>query len=160
MKIRYLPFAVVRDALELYSPTTGERMFGYAPRDQNPPWWLISITEGQGDLPLNPCHLQEWECRGVLSLAFHDFDPKKSQEPGLLPFNSGHAQNVIKFIDGIHQNHHLIIHCTAGISRSGAVAKFAAEYTGTPWEEVTCFYAEAIPNIHVLSTLRAEAGLS
>lgn len=56
----------------------------------------------------------------VLKIAFHDITFPIS---GYVLFNIEHALKVINFIK-IHKDKQFIIHCEAGVSRSGAVGEF------------------------------------
>lgn len=63
----------------------------------------------------------------VLRLQFHDVDRDMSSE-GLTLFNKEHARQIIDFVDEIKDACHLlVVHCSAGISRSGAIATFVSE---------------------------------
>ena len=67
------------------------------------------------------------------------------------PFQVAQAQEVIRFLDdvnGMDEEIFLILHCDAGISRSGAVATFASNYLDIPFHD-----AIIQPNPYVLRTL-------
>lgn len=75
-----------------------------------------------------------------MSSCFHDISLetynrlKKSypdSKKNLYVFKKGHAKKILKFIDRINSDKQttiLIVHCDAGISRSGAVGIFACRY--------------------------------
>lgn len=71
----------------------------------------------------------------VLRLHFHDSVPA---DKNLVPedyFSNAQAQQIIDFIRKHHasaESCHLLIHCEAGISRSAAVAVFAASECRVP----------------------------
>lgn len=80
------------------------------------------------------CLSNDWKYK--LELSFHDTNgvdlanPNSYATRGLVHFNSEHAKEIIKFLDLIYKSedvYYLIIHCFAGVSRSAAVAKFAAD---------------------------------
>ena len=103
------------------------------------PWRLISITSGVGSIPFNPQVLVGTNCRGVLPLAVDDVVPvpEFQTEEGWVKvtqayrmFGKRHAENVVAFLRGIPVEGpgRLVVHCEAGLSRSAAVARFAAEW--------------------------------
>lgn len=71
----------------------------------------------------------------ILRLAFHDATPKDSNPQSTVLFSAEDAKAVIDFLRRHHartQALHLLIHCEAGISRSAAVAVFAASECRVP----------------------------
>ena len=109
-KIRQVMFLPLVDAIQLI-PRDGVAM--------------ISITDpGVNNEVLFP----DWQ--DVLFLQFHDIDPTKFKTlpNGTIPFDVDAAQQIIGFL-GVTEDHihTIIVHCHAGASRSGAVAKFIAE---------------------------------
>lgn len=65
----------------------------------------------------------------ILRLDFHDGIPKSGASSGTVLFSDEHAHVVIAFLRRHHERPaalHLLIHCEAGISRSAAIAVFAA----------------------------------
>lgn len=117
------------------------------------PWSLISIGEGTG-MQLDIKALFGLGCKNVLTLAFHDVDGNNNVE-GVQVFNKYHADSVRNFIRDIHYDERLIIHCSAGISRSAAIACYAAEINGfDPYElfEKKSMY----PNMWVWNMLRGD----
>lgn len=90
---------------------------------------VISITSpGRIDLPEFSDNFG-----AVLRLQFHDFDGKTTRydvpSEKLVPFDEGMAQQIIDFVNALKAKKidTLVVHCHAGISRSAAIAKFAAE---------------------------------
>lgn len=99
-------------------------------------------------------HDPSW--KDILRLEFHDTDPKKkgakNQEEDiqvLKLFSESQAVEIMNFLK-IHENDidTVVVHCEAGISRSGAVAKFIAYLYGLRFPETYQLY-----NNHVFSTL-------
>lgn len=92
-------------------------------------FYIISIY-GDGMKPFD-IHSQDF-----LQLNFDDIEEKeyssiKEKYPELVLFNEGHAKQIMDFLIKIRKEHKkklLLINCYAGISRSGAVGKFANEY--------------------------------
>ncbi|MBP1682148.1 MAG: hypothetical protein H6Q35_2487 [Proteobacteria bacterium] len=65
----------------------------------------------------------------ILRLYFHDGVARADRHPGTVLFCAEQAQSVVDFLRRHHTRapaQHLLIHCEAGISRSAAVAVFAA----------------------------------
>jgi len=71
----------------------------------------------------------------VLRQYFHDTTPKDHNAAGTVVFSTEQAQQIVGFIRTHHaepEPRHLLIHCEAGISRSAAVAVFAASECRVP----------------------------
>jgi predicted protein tyrosine phosphatase len=64
-------------------------------------------------------------------------------------FTKEQGIKVIEFLDEIKDVDTLIVHCAAGVSRSGAVGKFAAEYLGVDYNE----FRNTNPQIHPNNTV-------
>ena len=77
----------------------------------------------------------EIDSNDFLQLNFDDITDKEYQQcfesiPGLRLFNKDHANKIIKYVEKlmvIKDKKMLLVNCHAGISRSGAVGKFANE---------------------------------
>lgn len=85
-------------------------------------------------------------CRDVLTLYFDDID---APVEGLTLFTSRQADEVIDFLARNRSVDTLLIHCYAGVSRSGAVADFVLEYLGSKSRVSHSF------NTYVRNTLEA-----
>jgi predicted protein tyrosine phosphatase len=89
---------------------------------------LISITGPASEAQLKHgwTHLKRLE--------FHDADEVEFE--GCLLFDAEIARDLISFLDALPETvEHVIVHCHAGISRSGAVAKFVADKFQIPFNE-------------------------
>jgi predicted protein tyrosine phosphatase len=91
---------------------------------------VISIT----DPGKRVAALAAW-FRKVLRLSFYDAVPGDDFIPVPVPgcFDRQMAQKIVDFIDELHGTSmalKLVVHCEQGISRSAAVALFAAAYSG------------------------------
>ncbi len=100
----------------------------------------------------------------LLSLGFHDITRETDDLLGdsLVLFNEEQAEEIVEFVKRIHEDNNpimLLIHCYAGISRSGAVGRAVAEYTGLS-EEFEPLHRHITPNPHVVSLLRRKFGLN
>lgn len=88
----------------------------------------------------------------VLNLIFDDI---AVDEYNKILFSDEHAKQIIKFVENISkENFQIIIHCAAGISRSGAVGSFLQYYFDTDYEKFKSTNIKISPNYHVLSVLK------
>lgn len=72
-------------------------------------------------------------------------------------FNEYKAKKLYEFIKANKDKSIAIVHCSAGISRSGAIGTFIHDLYGTvTWEEFKRTNPRIQPNHHVLKLLRAE----
>lgn len=115
---------------------------------QKPNWKFISIQSSDAKLI-------DWPPENVLTLVFDDTHITYG---ALQPFMGYHAGNIIRFVSQ-HHDCNFIIHCTAGISRSGAVATFLhewrkAENYGVSDEQFARNNPHILPNQLVLKVLR------
>lgn len=103
---------------------------------------IISIIDNDGDRNLNP----GWNY--LLPLAFDDID-REVYDYKL--FSKEQGRQVLDFISMLPTSVDcIVVHCWAGISRSGAIAKYLSEYYQT-----TDFPSRySLYNKHVYSTLR------
>jgi len=154
---------------------TGGLNFPY----HNRPWYLISIY-CDDDLLLteeNKSVFKEMGCRLSLPLSFWDITDKqavkisegkdkhsKRLQEGMTLFNTEQAKDVIGFIISCDQDDEtdgvLIVHCDAGISRSGAVGTFAVDFLHLDYEKFTKINPCLRPNYYVLRVLRNMAKMT
>ncbi len=100
------------------------------------------------------------ESDGVLVLHFDDIEaPIEGAEDRFVLFDRAMAERILSFLQNL-AGRHLIVHCHAGVARSGAVALFAHELLGTDAEQFARDNPSIAPNRLVLSMLRDLAGLS
>ncbi len=66
------------------------------------------------------------DCDNVLNINFNDVDNSDGKYQGA--FNELHAQEILYFLEDNKDKNRFIIHCSAGISRSGAIASIAYDY--------------------------------
>lgn len=96
---------------------------------------IISIT----DPGKRVAQLDAWFSR-VLRLSFFDAIPGDDFIPIPIPgcFDGSMAQDILAFLTALHGDdsaYRLVVHCEQGLSRSAAVALFAAAYTAAPLTE-------------------------
>lgn len=86
---------------------------------------MVSIVGPSG----SPCELQSgW--RAILRVYFSDSD-----QEGPDSIQPHHAEQILDFLDKwSNQVVYIVIHCAAGVSRSAAVARFAAERYDLPFD--------------------------
>lgn len=132
-------------------------------------WYLISIHSG--DHLINPNIKRIFEkvgCKGLMSIEFWDVTldakgPTLAEHPHAVVFDVEHAKKIIGFIDKIQKDNRdvtLVIHCHAGISRSGAVGTFACDYCGLDYNKFLKNNPGILPNHHILGLLRRTAKMT
>lgn len=93
----------------------------------------------------------------VLSLVFHDVEPDQNIEPifgkSCVLFDEDHAEAIIDFLGECSPLDNLLVHCFAGISRSGAVGTFAREMFNVDYDRFRSMNPRIVPNTHILRTL-------
>lgn len=133
-------------------------------------WALISIYTDHALLnPKTIEILKTLECEEYLSVRFADitlenYEKAKSfyDEKNLILFTKEQAQQIINFINTINQNNKiqtLVVHCSAGISRSGACGFFACRYLHLNEKEFWKTNPNIAPNNHVLDLLHKVSGM-
>lgn len=116
---------------------------------------------GEQDLLFFPFYFKQ-DHPNVLRLLFDDVDePLTTSLLGdgrdvipVVPMTEEQGKQIIDFVRTNKDMHNFVIHCAAGISRSGAIAKFINEYfDGEEW-----YYWElnpnTRPNARILNILR------
>ena len=154
------------------SINTGGLNFLYMGR----PWYLISIyTDGNILLTKkNKEIIKEMGCRSSVSLSFWDVTDKQASEISkstskhskklmekMTLFSIEQAETIIGFITLCDQDDEedcvLVVHCDAGISRSGAVGSFICDYLGLNHKEFLKVNPQVLPNQYVLRLLKEES---
>lgn len=132
-------------------------------------WALISIYAENMFIHFSVATaLEKLNCKSFLSLQFEDITQKeclklqkdRPEEKRKL-FNNKIARIIINFLDQINDENidTLVLHCAAGISRSGAVGLFANQYYKLDHKEFMRDNSRIIPNMYILSVLNEESGL-
>jgi predicted protein tyrosine phosphatase len=129
------------------------------------PWHLISICSRPEEnllIPKNMDVLKECGCKTMVAFAFGDITPEHlspqllERYPWLKLFSELQAKAAYEYVKNIHYNKEqetLLIHCDAGISRSGAIGTWACDYLGLNYFEFQKMNPFIHPNPHVLSLL-------
>ena len=130
--------------------TLGKEEFN--PEDYN----IISIIDPEMNFLFPLDNLPE----NILQLKFHDLekedwdkDPEYVEKKGWVIFNDDHARQITKFMDRMDPEKDLIVHCLAGISRSGAIGDYARIRFGLDYERFFIGNKQIIPNAWILKTL-------
>ena len=115
---------------------------------KHPDFVLISITETPYETPVKV----PTSCKDVLYVYFYDIDKPLT---GLNAFSRKEAKEILDFFHKYKNNTaSMIIHCTAGISRSAGVA--AALYRIYHGENDTTYWKLFMPNMLVYTTILRE----
>jgi len=126
-------------------------------------WYLISIYGDDGVLIDNDTSksLKDLGCTGFLSLDFWDITdvqynawkvkwPNDRHTKSAKLFSIEQAKQIVKFLDWAQEDFMdsvLVAHCTAGISRSGAVATFANDYCNLDYKNFLVDNPLLYPNV-------------
>lgn len=101
----------------------------------------------------------------VLRLMFDDVDeplhvplvgdiPDNREYIPVVPMSEAQGQQILDFVRANEDKKVFIVHCAAGVSRSGAVAKFIMEYFGETHLEYWMINKNTQPNIRIVNILR------
>jgi predicted protein tyrosine phosphatase len=96
------------------------------------------------------------ECRNVLNLWFDDAEEDLPLLNGdkLILFDEMMAQKIVNFVQENRTARCWILHCTAGISRSGAVGEVLSEYFQIDYKDFKYHNPQTKPNCLVKNILR------
>ena len=114
---------------------------------------FISIQTSKVLAPMETPYFKK-QHPNALTITFDDITDKEIDyiQLGAQLFTEKDAKTIYKFVrDNISK--HFIIHCTAGISRSGAVGEFIQRVTETPYYEFIRENPNIRPNYFVLGKL-------
>lgn len=89
----------------------------------------------------------------VLNLCFEDVDEDLKTN---LAFDKYIARAIRYFVEVNSDAKFWLIHCTAGVSRSGAVGEVLSEYFKIPYHQFKRDNPQVIPNVLVKKILREE----
>jgi predicted protein tyrosine phosphatase len=131
------------------------------------PWALISIWNSFELVHVFTREiLKKIGCQEALSIRFGDLTldelsrKKKEEKDKEKLFNESDAEQIILFIDEINKVDVpvLIIHCAAGISRSGAIGLFACRYLKLDEKTFLNSNKHILPNFYILEILNKVSG--
>jgi predicted protein tyrosine phosphatase len=89
----------------------------------------------------------------VITMTFDDIG---NEVEGYLVFTKNMAKELFQFIKRNRNKKTCVVHCSAGISRSGAVGSFIQGYCGGDWELFKKDNPHILPNGRVLRMLNQE----
>lgn len=156
--------------IKIYSRYTMDLLL-QSPQSSQLQWYLISIYSHEEKPYVNKQSISILKDMGMLdciSLNFwditdEDYTKIKKRYPEAILFNKSHAKKIINFVRTIYSkedSYPLIIHCSAGISRSGAVGTFACDYAGLDYNKFMKMNPYTYANQYVLRMLRNEVDMS
>ena len=121
--------------------------------------FLISIQNDTGDKDYKPTFTES--LKNVHVVAFSDVEqdtPTKligtDETVVAKAMTPQQAQDMYAFIKKHRHRKTCLIHCTAGVARSGAVGAFVAELMGVNYFDFKRANPNVQPNVHVLKLLR------
>lgn len=127
---------------------------------------VISICSYKKDIIFTKAVRKSMGCEDIISLVFADLTKVDYKiAPHLIKkfpaFNVTMAKQIIQFLDNIKKKKKkiLIIHCDAGVSRSGAVGIFACRYLGMDEKKFRKEHRSIGPNTLVYDTLAQVSGM-
>jgi len=101
------------------------------------------------------------DTKNVLSLKFDDCDEEIKHEIigtieyiSAIPMSEEQGKQILDFINKNKDKETFLIHCHAGISRSGGVSKFISEYFGLTEQEYRNMNPSCRPNQRIINILR------
>jgi len=131
-------------------------------------WGVISIyTDGEYLTPDTRNKLKEFNCLHALSLNFWDvtdtdYEKVKKTHPGVILFNDDHANQVIEAVKVMQDDERemvCVVHCDAGVSRSGAIGEFATDFCKLDYHRFKDKNPCICPNSFIRSKLMRISGL-
>lgn len=133
------------------------------------PWALISIfSDTSGPLVREKFEFEILASKGCVDFEAFDFHDVTKDYAAMLKktypgsnrkfklFSKNQAKKMINFIDKLKRDDRdlgLVIHCEAGVSRSGAVGIFACRYLGIDEHKFRAMHPLIKPNPFVYDTL-------
>lgn len=150
--------------IKIISRETFKQMIGYkdSPVDlSDQPYYFISIndTVGVANTQLieksdNTLILYFDDCESEMDI---DVDGKIEKR---LPLSNEDAKSLLSFIEKMNPDKDVYVHCSMGVSRSGAVGTFIFDYMKVmygkgDWVRYSKANAQINPNRYVLNKLRS-----
>lgn len=111
---------------------------------------FISILEPDDCTPLSE------KQDNFLTTVFYDLEEDMDNGAGYIykSITEQQAKEIFEFIKSNSDKKDFYVHCTAGISRSGAVGSFIHEYFGGAYKELLKRFPNILPNGRVSRMLR------
>lgn len=124
-------------------------------------WGIIEIM-GEQDITYMPWVFTK-DHPNVLRLMFDDideplkveyFDSRMAEQ--MYPMNEEQGRQIVEFVRRNEHQKKFIVHCAAGISRSGAVAEWIMDYFGGSYDEFKKANPYTVPNKRIVSILKRQ----
>lgn len=114
--------------------------------------FLISINDTRGT-PEVPYF--KYQHQNVLTIFFDDVeeDIEHGKYGKIEAFSYGHAKQILHFVQANAHRKKCLVHCAAGISRSGAVGTFINDYFRADYADFKKRNPHIHPNGHILAML-------
>jgi len=121
-----------------------------------PEYAVISIHEPRNKIFIGG-YAEAWpiiieDAPNVLNLWFNDAEEYNPATETVL-FDEDMADSVVRFVEANKDAKAWVLHCTAGISRSGAVGGFIADYLGIYYKDFKIDNPQVQPNALVKKLL-------
>ena len=130
---------------------------------EDPTTVIISILDTRPTSPDYEPIYAEADGPKVYRFRFDDYGTVPEDEQLRLDaFDFKQAERMYRAIELAHRSPdriNLVVHCGAGVSRSGAVVSFVQQYASLPWAEFSEMNPQIHPNQLVLRTLKEVSGL-
>lgn len=121
--------------------------------------FMISITDTDKFSKSREPHFKK-NHDNVLNLAFDDCsvdgEASPTQPKGTKSMSQVQAMQLYHFIKRNLDKEQCIVHCMAGISRSGAVGTFINDLVKGDFEKFSMNNPQIVPNVHVMRLLNRE----
>lgn len=119
--------------------------------------FFVSIHNSRDRGRLDPRVHFKREHPNVKVLYFDDVETEdEGDDVKCVPFDESMASEIIDFLESNRDKTGCIVHCTAGVSRSGAVGTFINDYFGQRHEEFVRANPLCCPNARVSRLLNKE----
>lgn len=157
IKTKAFPRNIIKDVCFKSSLNLESKYF--ASKVQNMSFCMISVVSSPKDKILVDTNIDALKLVGMregLTLIFNDIT--KSEKDCIL-FDEQMAQTVYDWVKKQHKHlaeEFLVVHCDAGISRSGAIATWASDYLKIPILDTNLIF----PNIYIKSLLYKVSNMS
>lgn len=116
--------------------------------------WIISIFGSQNSSPFFKEHHPNVLLVQVDDIDEDKFEIAKKENIDLILFTKNQAKQIIEFLMNMGDDFTLVVHCGAGVCRSGAVVEFARGMLHLDYDEFKMDNPHILPNLFILKALR------
>ena len=114
--------------------------------------WFISMFGSMEESPFFQRIHNNVLLLQVDDISIRQLDDEKDRD--LMLFTNEQALQVIKFFKKMGEDFTLVVHCGAGVSRSGAIAEFARTYFNLNYDVFKNDNPHILPNTLIVQKLR------